>query len=404
MSPIKCRKFILLVVFLFQIPLIACSLSEAEFEPTSTAYPTNTSTITPVPTNTPTDTPQPTPTTIPLGGGGGLIAFVSDRTGGFDLHTIHTITGEKNHYPTGEDCSYCAENPHWSSDGSKIIFSGKVYNSSLSIYGQEIFIYDYATDEIRMISDWDGGYAPNLSMDGEKIAFISGREGALRLYTMNINGRNVKKFTDGLGYVVSAPSWSPDGRSVVLAHAENIQADAEIIRVDLNGLGFEKLTDNSVSDVDPVWSPDGRKIAFVSKRDGNSEIYIMNADGTEPTRMTFTDSQERWPQWSPDGKWLSYHLWVDGNIDIYILDVNRQESIRITDHSAPDLAAAWSPDGSMLAFISLRNDPEWEDCTNTQECNSDIYLIDISTQELTQLTNSLSADISPSWQPMVIIP
>ncbi len=99
---------------------------------------------------------------------------------------------------------------------------------------------------------------------------------------------------------VQTPAWSPDGRK--LAFVSRRDGNSEIYVINADGSGQENLTRQPASDSHPSWSPDGRKLAFVSRRDGNSEIYVMNADGSGLRNVTRTPSNDLDPAWSPDGR------------------------------------------------------------------------------------------------------
>lgn len=105
----------------------------------------------------------------------------------------------------------------------------------------------------------------------------------------------------------------------------------------------------------PAWSPDSAKIAFDSDRDGNSEIYIMDADGSAPQRITNHPADEGSPAWSPDGKKISFDSDRNGDFEIYVVNVDGSDPKRLTHHPARDVSASWSPDGSKIAFMSDRD-------------------------------------------------
>jgi Tol biopolymer transport system component len=113
---------------------------------------------------------------------------------------------------------------------------------------------------------------------------------------------------------VQAPAWSPDGRTIVFVSGRN--GNAEVYAMDANGGGPRNLTQNPAKDVRPAWSPDGRSIAYVSSRNRQSEIYVMNADGSGKrslTRYRANDDLPSWqpdmlegPTWSPDGRRIAF--------------------------------------------------------------------------------------------------
>jgi Tol biopolymer transport system component len=114
-------------------------------------------------------------------------------------------------------------------------------------------------------------------------------------------------------------------------------------------------TQGEWKDGSPAWSPDGRRIAFYSERDGNAEIYVMNADGTGATRLTRTKADEGYPAWSPDGRTISFDADAGGNFDVYAMDADGRNVHPLTRHPARDVSASWSRDGSRIVFMSDRD-------------------------------------------------
>ena len=125
------------------------------------------------------------------------------------------------------------------------------------------------------------------------------------------------------------------------------------------------------------------KIAFTSTRDVSEEIYVMNSDGTNPTRLTNNTSIHEFPSWSPDGTKIAFTR----NIDIYVMNAHDgSNQTNISNNAAFDSLPSWSPDGTKIAF------------TSTRDGNSDIYVMnahDGSNQ--TRLTNNTDIDESPDW-------
>src|SRR5437867_5576550 len=133
-----------------------------------------------------------------------------------------------------------------------------------------------------------------------------------------------------------------------------LDANTELYVMNADGSNPARLTNNSAADYQPTWSPDGSRIAFVSERDGNAEIYVMNAaDGSNPVRLTTdvgTPAFDGDPAWSPDGSKIAFWSRRDGNGEIYVMNPDGLNVTRLTTNAVDDLQPAWSPDGSRLVF------------------------------------------------------
>ena len=184
-----------------------------------------------------------------------------------------------------------------------------------------------------------------------------------------------------------APTTTPASASGRIAFASRRDGDFEIYVMNADGSGVTRLTDNDASDGTPSWSPDGRRIAFHSDRDGNTEIYVMNADGSGVTRLTENDASDGAPSWSPDGQRIAFHSDRDGNWEIYVMNADGSGVTRLTDNDASDGTPSWSPDGQRIAFQSDR-DGNWE-----------IYVMTPDGSGVTRLTDNDADDAAPSWSP-----
>ncbi|GMQ85787.1 MAG: hypothetical protein BMS9Abin07_1355 [Acidimicrobiia bacterium] len=165
--------------------------------------------------------------------------------------------------------------------------------------------------------------------------------------------------TTVLGAVVALTAAQPVAATVPgdngkIAFVSDRDGNSEIYVVDADGSDPVNLTSNPAADSAPSWSPDGRQIAFASDRDGERAIYVMNGDGTAPTRLVPGGD----PAWSPDGMSIAFTL----DSDIYAMSSDGSGATRITDaqtdpapplwtSSVSDVFPAWSPDGSRLAFV-----------------------------------------------------
>ena len=182
----------------------------------------------------------------------------------------------------------------------------------------------------------------------------------------------------------ASPDWSED----VILFVSDRDGNDEIYVINEDGRsGRMRLTNDTATDVAPAWSPDGTMIAFESDRDGDPEIYVMNEDGSGIERLTNHGSGDRQPAWSPDGTRIAFISNRDGNDEIYVMDADGSGMKRLTNDTATDVAPAWSPDGTMIAFESDRDgDPE-------------IYVMNEDGSGIERLTNHGSGDRQPAWSP-----
>ena len=155
-----------------------------------------------------------------------------------------------------------------------------------------------------------------------------------------------------------------------------------------------RLTNNSAIDSRPVWSPDGRNIAFASNRDGKNEIYVMDADGSNVKRLTNNMVEDGNPGWSPDGRRIVFDSERDGNREVYLMDADGGNQIRITRNNAMDTTATWSPDGNLIAFASNRDTgPPYN------PYNLDIYLMNTDGSNVRRIVDDPEYDVGPQWSP-----
>jgi TolB protein len=135
-----------------------------------------------------------------------------------------------------------------------------------------------------------------------------------------------------------------------LALVSERDGNAEIYAVNSNGTGLARLTNVAGSDHSPAWSPDGRRIAFVSVRHGDEEIYVMNADGSSVTRLTNAAGRDFDPAWSPDGRRIAFASDRGGSVGVWAMDADGANQVRLSGSRIGESAPAWSPDGARIAF------------------------------------------------------
>ena len=265
-------------------------------------------------------------------------------------------------------------------------------------------IYLIRTDgsERRQLTTAPGNdFTPAWSPDGRQIVFRSTRDGNDEIYVMNADGSGQTNLSNSPTTEERGPDWSPNGQQIALAALQGEILDIFVLPSTLteppvNQTDWINLTDDSLGgDEYPAWSPDGTKIAFHSYRDGNWEIYVMNADGTEQTKLTHNPGEDTYPTWSPEGSRLVFNSATVGYTDIYMINADGTGLTQLTSHPAPEYNPSWSPDGSLIAFTrAVDEDPRI----------ARIYLMRADGSAQTQITDTPASDWNPVWQPLPVSP
>jgi len=210
----------------------------------------------------------------------------------------------------------------------------------------------------------------SYSADGRQIAYCSDVSGSWEIWSMKQNGTKQHQVTH-LGGFSTFPDYSPDGSKIAFVSQLATDSSDQVFVVNAaNGGGLTQLTSCPVVDGFcfndyPVWSPDGKKIAFIHGErfdaDGNpldEQVWVMNADGSNKQQLT-TDApfKDQVPDWSPDGTKIAY---ASGPSGIWVMNADGSNQHQLTGCGAADpvpcatgddFGPAWSPDGTKIAFL-----------------------------------------------------
>ena len=308
------------------------------------------------------------------GVGSERIAFRSGRDGQNEIYVMNA---------DGTDQTRLTNDPRgskghqWSPDGSRILFGDG---------SGELYVMDPdGTDQTSVTHGVGGHQQPQWSPDGTRIAaYFDPGPGQSEIYVMNVDGTDRVNVSNDPS-IDAEPRWSPDGRRIAFRSWRDTNG---IFVVNADGSDLSRLTDAHHSDHDPQWSPAGGKIAFVSSRDRGTHIFVVDADGSEQTNLSDSPDVDReWdhdPRWSPDGSQIAFVRVGQG---VHVMNADGSELTRLTPIDADYGDIDWSPDGTRIAFYSDMDD------------SRQIWVVDADGTNLRRLTNSAGGNFDPRWAP-----
>jgi len=239
----------------------------------------------------------------------------------------------------------------------------------------------------------------------DELTDLGGYAGAAWTLGPSLGRQEVRFQSSGLEAVFTAFAACPAEEAVCggagtptlagrLAFVSTRDGNAEIYAVNADGTNLQRLTRDDASDEVPSWSPDGTRIAFVSDRTGTAQIYTMNGDGSEVAQRTWSAWGASDPSWSPDGATIAYAAHEYGNVDIWAvsLGVGGSEAPLFSLPGA-EWQPSWSPDGTRLALVG-----DWNDF----EGREDVFVVDSDGAGALTLTGGGEDPFdysSPSWSP-----
>jgi TolB protein len=264
---------------------------------------------------------------------------------------------------------------------------GKVYRGDATDAQVRIFAHQFA-DEI--ISKLSGGL-PGIA--STQIAFVSNRSGNKEIWAMDYDGENQHQLTQ-LHTISLTPRWSPDASRIAFTcYAQPGGGAALSAQICVQSM----LTNHLISfprfrgtNASPAWSPDGSQLMFMSSMNGSPELYVTDPSGQRPKRITFSSGASTSPTWNPKtGQQVAFVSDRGGIPQLYIMnaDGSSQAKVDLADKGYV-IDPAWSPNGQLLAFSWRR-----------PSGNYDLYVMEIATRQLVELTRDVGRNERPSWAP-----
>jgi len=287
---------------------------------------------------------------------GQRLVFMSEK----DLFSFDLFLAEVGSGKVKKKISNSATSPHfdalrfvdssgsWSWDGTRLAYV--VFADG----DNELILVDSDDGDIQnrvAIEGMGAIQGPSWSPDGTRLAFSSFRTGGWEVFVVEMDCLAApESCPDRLTQITNddnaniLPVWSPDGTR--FAFNSKASGNWDIYTMAINGTDIRPVTTHPENDLSPTWSPDGSQIAFESNRDGNVEVYVVNADGTGTPRniSNLSWANDHGPAWTPDGQQLIFYSNREGNWDLFATSLDGQTVINLTQTPERDeQTPAWRP-------------------------------------------------------------
>jgi len=270
------------------------------------------------------------------------------------------------------------QNPAWSPDGEELLFTQ--FKNGYNMEPADLLIFNLEMDSLRLlISDGSG----NINLPGtawnsitKQIVFASTRDPHDEIFIIDEDGVPGMEWrvTDRENFVAYEPSFSPDGQWVVFeSHELDVEGNGVIMKYKVDGSeDYIALTSTADDCRQPNWSAHGDQIVCQRVENGQWDLWVMNADGSNLHQITTGTGDKTDASFSSDGEWIVYSS-DEGELEfanLFIIPVSGGASIRVTDYSGYAGAPSWSPDGSQIAFEASPGDPD-------DSAGTTLWLVDV---------------------------
>jgi Tol biopolymer transport system component len=225
------------------------------------------------------------------------------------------------------------------------------------------------------------------------LAFVSSRDGDYAIFVMDASGGGERRLTASEGEVEATespffqvePAWSADGSRIAFVSGRTGSADIYVMSAD--GSGTTRLTTTTQNDSHPTWDPSGDRIAFA--RDG--DVYLVDAAGGDPERISDVLVEESDPSWSPDGEWIAYVRRTPGTAiqNVWVMRPDGSERRALTRQDGRTFTPAWSPDSARIVFATnAESDEVYE-----------LFTVGLDGKGLSRVAPTAGDNFEPSWSP-----
>ena len=319
------------------------------------------------------------------------IIFSSIRWWNYDIFTSDVFGENVTHITKNQWLDF---SPTVSPDGEKIAFISD-RDGNRDLYLADLVWMDgykqWQAEDLKNISKSPNHeWSPTFSPDGNKIVF-SGYEPKtdnFDIYLYDLTKKNIINLTNKLGYEIN-PQFSPDGSFIVYQSWRKGFKEIFFMNIlEKNEINISKnITSDDILSENYSFSPDGKKIVFTSERNGTKNIYLMDVNGNNQIALTENSFNNYNPSFSPTGEKIIFTSDRRGNLDVYTMNVDGGNQENISQSEFNDWSPEFLPNNDGAVFISDR-DGNWE-----------IYKVDLKTLKLTNITNNPTTDYSFSIIP-----
>jgi len=293
--------------------------------------------------------------TIPLGAPSGELAYTSNE-GGWNIYALGTdgaarlLTADGDEETPDGKHDYFAS---WSFEGDMLNFltarTGEMGPAQVNPDGSELRTLSVAEAIMSLFGegrlDWDPAWSPADAQGQIRVGWSSLRDLNLELYMRTGNDGERIRLTN-TGARDWFMSWSPDGTQILFS--SDREGNENIYRMNVDTLETTQLTDDPLDDLHPVWALNGESILFLSERlnelkDGFLDLYVMNLDGSDQHPLGVDEVFSGDPTYSADGQQIAYMSNEEGDWNIYVMDVDGNNVSRLTEGSTDELFPVWRP-------------------------------------------------------------
>ncbi|MDP2875620.1 MAG: hypothetical protein Q8O00_05495, partial [Holophaga sp.] len=227
--------------------------------------------------------------------------------------------------------------------------------------------------------------SPTVALDG-RLAYMTYKGGPPEIWGQTKPGGPFEKLFPAKGGPqgpCTTPVWSPNGKRLAFVQGDK-RGNTDIMVLDVGTGRVRRLTDSNCINTEPTWNPAGTQIAFTSDREGTPQVYLMEEDGSNVRRLTVEGAYNGSASWSPTGSMIAYVSRFEGKFDLFVYKLGEGKSYQITTGVSSSESPDWSPDERRLVFSS------------GSLGGMQLYTTDLSGNTLRRLTE-FSGCQSPKW-------